>query len=170
MLLHPSHSSSILICCTNIMYSLILSRTNIQWIWPCLCSTVRSTNEIPPASVSLLLLSTAVLACPLRRGGFRGRLAIASLESAAHCVFCLPLCPCLHPSLVSVFNVFISFLFPSLLHFSHATDALSPEDVKLAVLCNQFDFPGYGICLLFTFCATFTVFSVVIKWPFCNHP
>lgn len=54
----------------------------------------------------------------------------------------------------------LSFSF-LLLYFLHATDALSPDDVNLTALCNQFDFQGYGIYLLFTFYATFTVLNCI---------
>lgn len=49
-------------------------------------------------------------------------------------------------------NVMLISLSPHSLSscMSLRTDALSPEDVKLAALYNQCDFPGYGIYLLFT--------------------
>lgn len=49
-------------------------------------------------------------------------------------------------------------------YFPHATDAQSPEDVKLAALCNQYDFPGYGIYPLLTFCGI-----LYCTWHLCNY-
>lgn len=71
----------------------------------------------------------------------RSRLAIAFLDFAAQCVICL--CP-----LAAPWTYLVSFTCAQLSLFSsflHATDPLCHEDVKLAALCSQLDFPGYGI-------------------------
>lgn len=89
----------------------------------------------------LLLHSNIFPACSLRTVCLGVWLAIASLDFVR---LTLPLCSHVCILFLSQSLMFTSLLF-LLLRFIYATDVPSPEDVKLAALCNPLGFPGYGI-------------------------
>lgn len=108
---------------------------------------LNSTWHNPPAA------SLKHFPCMFSENSLFGSMAGYSFSRlcAPHSAFglLLPLCSHVRILFLSQSLMFTSLLF-LLLHFIYATDVPSPEDVKLAALCNPLGFPGYGI-YLFTF-------------------